>query len=122
MCSACPARSVRPGPRWGHDAVIRPHLAAQPRAEPRTGERVCRPGDLPVIGPCDDVASVVAVALRIWLSFSRGAGLVGLPAQAAYSDQAAPAAVILRGEHVFHDACSRLCGLRKHPGGCNQPA
>ena len=53
----------------------------------------------------------------------RAAGLVGLPAQPADSHQAAPAPVIVRGEHVFHDACSRLlCGLRKHPGGCDQPA
>ena len=44
----------------GHDAVVRPHLAPEPRAEPRTGQRVRRPGYLPVIGPRDDVAPGVA--------------------------------------------------------------
>ncbi len=50
-------------------------------------------------------------------------GVPTWPAREAARYQAASATVILRGEHVIHDACSGLlCGLRKHPGGCDQPA
>jgi hypothetical protein len=56
----------------GHDAVIRAHLAPQPRAEPRTSERVCRPGDLRVIGSRDDMVPLSPVALRIWLPYFSG--------------------------------------------------
>ena len=54
----------------------------------------------------------------------RAAGLVGLPAEAAHSHQAASAPAIRRDRHghVFHDALLPVCVWREHPGGCNQPA
>ncbi|MGI8446011.1 MAG: SAM-dependent methyltransferase, partial [Streptosporangiaceae bacterium] len=42
----------------------------------------------------------------------------GLAAQPADPHQAPPAPVVVRGQHVIHDALLRpLCGLQKHPGG-----
>ena len=116
--------AAHPVHRRGHDTVVRPHLTPQPRPESPPGQRVRGPGHLPVIGPCDDVPADAGRGVKDLVSLTRrAAGLVGLAAQPADPHQAPAAPVVVRGQHVIHDACSRhLCGLRKHPGGCDQPA
>jgi hypothetical protein len=93
--------------RRGHDPVIGSHLTPQPRPEPAPRQRVCRPGHLPVIGPRDDVSLDAGRGVEDLVGLAgRAAGLVGLAAQPADPHQASAAPVVVRGQHVIHDACS----------------